>query len=314
MAIAPVPGTVSPTASSGARARLLLVDDEARVLRSLERLFADLYTVEATTEPLQALTWIDARPFDVVISDQRMPVMSGVQFLREVRRRAPEMVRLLLTGYADLPAVIASINEGEIWRYLTKPWVPQALLDSVAQAVEKAAQLAWLRGATPALDPMTIATPVLVYDEDPDIAAALQRIAGPAWALRALSSFEAARQALAELPVPLLVAEVQMGGVETLPLLRALKLAQPDLILLVLARQQDAGLLIRLVNECQIFRFLSKPINPQRLIEALGDAAALRRRVLTARGHDRGAAGSGEVGAAEPLGQRIADYFRRRRA
>lgn len=118
------------------RPTLLVVDDEPEVLRSLHDLFRREYrvlTFERGPEALNALQDIDP---PVVMTDQRMPQMTGVEFLRHVKRLRPDSTRLLFTGYADLKAVIDAINEGNVFRYITKPWDAEEMQTVVRQAVE----------------------------------------------------------------------------------------------------------------------------------------------------------------------------------
>ncbi|HWE36577.1 MAG TPA: hybrid sensor histidine kinase/response regulator [Isosphaeraceae bacterium] len=118
------------------RPTLLILDDEPEVLRSLYDLFRLDYrvlTFERGAEALQALEKHDPH---VILSDQRMPTMTGVEFLRQARRLRPDATRLLLTGYADIKAVIDAINQGAIFRYVTKPWEVDELGTIVRQAVE----------------------------------------------------------------------------------------------------------------------------------------------------------------------------------
>jgi response regulator RpfG family c-di-GMP phosphodiesterase len=121
-------------------ATLLLVDDEVSILSSLRRLFrlAGHYTLcaESGAEGLDILA---LHPVDMVISDMRMPEMDGATFLAEVRRRAPDTLRILLTGYSDIASTIAAINEGEIYRYVTKPWNDQELTLLVQEALQRRA-------------------------------------------------------------------------------------------------------------------------------------------------------------------------------
>ena len=119
---------------------ILLVDDEAPILRALQRLFRregyQILTAEGGEQAL-ALLSDTADPVSLIISDQRMPGMNGARFLELSREVAPDAIRFLLTGYSDLDAVVASINRGEIQRYLTKPWNDQDLLLQVRQAIEQ---------------------------------------------------------------------------------------------------------------------------------------------------------------------------------
>ena len=83
----------------------------------------------------------------VIISDQRMPVMPGVELLRQAREISPHSVRILLTGYSDLASIVGSINDGEVYRFISKPWDNQDLQTTVAEAVTIALELADTRAA-----------------------------------------------------------------------------------------------------------------------------------------------------------------------
>jgi DNA-binding NtrC family response regulator len=118
------------------RPRILCVDDEARVLQGLERLLYREYDVSAALGADAALARLNpCEPFAVVMSDMQMPGMSGAALLAEIRKRAPDTVRLLLTGQGDLKAAQLAENEGQLFRVLTKPCPPEALLRALADAV-----------------------------------------------------------------------------------------------------------------------------------------------------------------------------------
>lgn len=123
------------TANPG-RPTLVVVDDEPEVLRSVHDLLRLQYRVLTFTQPEEALEALEAQDVPVVMSDQRMPRMSGVEFLRRVKERKPDTTRLLFTGYSDIKAVIDAINEGNVFRYITKPWDPEELATVIRQAVE----------------------------------------------------------------------------------------------------------------------------------------------------------------------------------
>ena len=145
------------------KATLLFVDDEERVLRSLEVLFKSRFRVLSTTDGSEAVDMLKRERVHVIVSDQRMPIMTGVELLREA---SPNTMRLLLTGYSDLEAIINSVNEGEIFRYLSKPWSAKEILNTVTQAAEIAISLEEAAGA----EPLGPAPGVLVIDEDPTVA------------------------------------------------------------------------------------------------------------------------------------------------
>jgi signal transduction histidine kinase len=119
------------------RASILIVDDEADVVESIRELLRLDYRVLGTTRASDAMAIVDREPVDVVMTDQRMPQMTGVELLHHVRLAHPDTMRLLFTGYADLRAVIDAINRGSVYRYITKPWDPEELQTIVRDAVER---------------------------------------------------------------------------------------------------------------------------------------------------------------------------------
>lgn len=117
---------------------ILCVDDEIDNVEALERLFRKKYTVLKATSGKEALDVLakNPGPLALIITDQRMPEMTGVEFLEQTLDSHPETVRVLLTGYTDLESVISAVNKGQIFRYLTKPWDPIDLSNTVDHAVE----------------------------------------------------------------------------------------------------------------------------------------------------------------------------------
>lgn len=124
-------------AADHSRGHLLIVDDEEQVLNTLRRQFQHDYVVYTAHDANRACAILNETPIDVVISDQRMSGMPGSEFLRCVSDAHPEVVRLLLTGYTDLQAVIDSVNQGSIYRYITKPWDPDDLASAVRMAFSR---------------------------------------------------------------------------------------------------------------------------------------------------------------------------------
>jgi CheY-like chemotaxis protein len=119
------------------RARILVVDDEEAILETMQFTFEDEYEVLTAPSARRGLELLDEHaPVAVVISDQRMAEMTGVEFLAEVCRRHPATTRIILTGFADLDAIIQAINAGHVYAYITKPWEPDELKQVVRRAVE----------------------------------------------------------------------------------------------------------------------------------------------------------------------------------
>jgi diguanylate cyclase (GGDEF)-like protein len=127
---------------------LLLVDDEPNILRALTRtLRRDGYRILTAGSARQAFELLAENEVQVVLSDQRMPAMSGTDFLGEVKSLYPDTVRLVLSGYTDLAAVTEAINRGAIYRFLTKPWVDEQLREHVREAFAHGRQQATARPA-----------------------------------------------------------------------------------------------------------------------------------------------------------------------
>lgn len=119
--------------------RILCVDDEKNVLRALERIFMDdPYEILIATSGQEGLDVLADEPgIQVVISDFRMPGMNGVDFLKEVYKRRSDTVRIVLSGYADISAVVAAINDGRIYKFIPKPWNDDELKVTINNAIER---------------------------------------------------------------------------------------------------------------------------------------------------------------------------------
>lgn len=118
--------------------KILFVDDDTKILNAIERQLSDNFDLWIEDSPEAALQTIeDDGPFAVVVSDMRMPGMSGIEMLKQVRQKTPETVRIMLTGYADLESTIEAVNEGNIFRFLAKPCpmevLEQAIKDGIRQ-------------------------------------------------------------------------------------------------------------------------------------------------------------------------------------
>ncbi|OEY66573.1 HD domain-containing phosphohydrolase [Marinobacter sp. X15-166B] len=119
-----------------AKARLLLVDDEENILRSLHRVMRrEPYELAFARSGEEALQRLATETFDLVISDAHMPGISGPDLLARIKQKYPGCIRILLTGYTDLASTIAAINEGQIYRYISKPWEEDELRLTVRQAL-----------------------------------------------------------------------------------------------------------------------------------------------------------------------------------
>jgi DNA-binding NtrC family response regulator len=117
----------------------MLVDDEENILKAIKRVLmrhASEWEIETYNDPTNALNRARSTVFDVFISDYRMPEMNGVDFLKEIKELQPDSMRIILTGFAELEAIIEAINEAGIFRFLTKPWNDKDLVSVVDQAIK----------------------------------------------------------------------------------------------------------------------------------------------------------------------------------
>ena len=117
-------------------AQALFIDDEEGIVDGIQRLFIkEPYGIVATTDIEHARKALAQENIKVIICDHRMPVMLGVEFLKEVKANHPDVVRILFTGYTDFPMVEEAINQGEIYRFISKPWKTTELLATIRQAI-----------------------------------------------------------------------------------------------------------------------------------------------------------------------------------
>ena len=116
--------------------KILYVDDEMNNLISFKAVFRLKYTILTAISAEEATNILKDNEVDIIITDQRMPGMTGVEFLESILDRYPDPMRILLTGYADLNAVIDAVNKGKIYHYLSKPWVEEELEATIAGAYD----------------------------------------------------------------------------------------------------------------------------------------------------------------------------------
>lgn len=248
---------------------VLCVDDEERVLSAISLVLREFFEVETVTSGSEALDLIRARRFHVIISDQRMPGMTGVEFLRQAKSIAPSTVRILLTGYSDLSAIVGSINEGEVFRFLNKPWQTDSLKETVSEAVDIAiaVEAANASGrATPAINAVVLAL------GDPAIGRAAREMARGRYRVLDAPDLEEALPILSREDVGTLVFDLDgQGNDDPAALLRVLKEQSPRTQFVVISQASDSELIISLINEARIHKFLKKPVNFSLLEQAVGE-------------------------------------------
>jgi len=265
---------------------VLLIDDEERILRSLAMLLRPYFRIIATTDPAEALAAVSRERVHVIVSDQKMPLMRGAELLREVRQRSPETMRILLTGYSELDAIMASVNEGEIFRYVNKPWDGAELRATVEQAAAIALASEGLRDSfaateTPSAPQAPTNAGILVLDDDRAVFDAVREIVGNGAAVVHATSLEGAFAALERDRIGIIVSELGVGGEDLAPALKLLKAQHPEVVTIVLTPFADTSVLIDLINEGQIFRVLPKPVRRGPLSMSIASAQR-QQRVLSA--------------------------------
>lgn len=242
------------------KARLLIVDDEERILTALKSRFRDRYHVFTTTESAKALDFLSRYPMHVIISDQRMPVMPGVELLRRSREVSPHSVRILLTGYSDLAAIVGSINEGEVYRFINKPWDNDQLQRIVAEAVTIALELGETK-AVPAELPRRMEASVLVIDRDDEIFRVTRELLGGLCPVLYASDLDGALGLMQEREIAVVITDVEAEHEELTAMLKLLKQENPQILTIVITRTSDAEMIVELINQAKLFRFLNKPVN-----------------------------------------------------
>ena len=260
-----------PRVTAAPRPRVLFVDDEERILTALKTVFRGRYHVLTAANGKEALDFISKFKIPVIISDQRMPGMLGVELLRRARDLSPDSVRILLTGYSDLASIVGSINEGEVYRFISKPWDNQELQQVVAEAVEIGQQLLE-RNRPKQPPPPKIDAAILLLEQRPSLQQALTKLVGSSYELVFASGID---QALAELEareIAVFIADIDAEFENYLILFNLLKRKYPQILVVVLTSASDSEMVIHLINEAQIYRFLNKPVNVGVLQQHLSSA------------------------------------------
>jgi len=237
---------------------VLFVDDEERVLNALRAVFRSIYDVETASNGEQALQLVQGRPVSLVVSDQRMPGLPGVEVLRRVKEISPATVRILLTGYSDLAAIVGSINDGEVFRFINKPWNQQELMATVAEAVTIAIALQANPPRATARGPRSASA--LVLDDAATYRAVRELLNGGSTVSHA-TTLDEAFATLARDEVGVVIADLESQLVDHAVLFRALKEEYPSTLVIVATGASDSEQMISLINDARIFRFVNKPIN-----------------------------------------------------
>lgn len=259
--------------AAGERPKILFLDDEERIVNALAALFRYKYQVFTATSGAQALAIMRQYHVHVVVSDQRMPEMTGVEFLRAAKAVSPDSVRILLTGFSDLSAIIDSVNDGEVYRFLNKPWGNQEIQAVIADALAIGLALETeRRGAVaPSGTPASPSIPasdqpaVLMLHDKRETFERLRPLLDEAHPFYFARTVDECIDALHSRSVGVVVSDLQVGKRDTAELLKLLKQEHPHILTIVVADTADADQVVELINQAKIFRYVLAPYKPQKL-------------------------------------------------
>lgn len=295
---------VSPAATQSKKPKVLFVDDEERILNTMQALFRRQYDVTTTTDGYHALELLKKEHYQLLISDQRMPIMAGVDLLREAKSVSPDTVRILLTGYSDLAAIIGSVNEGEVFRFLNKPWNTQEFLSTVKEAVSIGLELqeaanddgasltsvaaapavdsdlsANERPAEPATHAASLPTEslpvepenIIVLRGDAEVLTLIRSML-PTCQIFAANDYDETINLMLQHEIGVIVSNLNDDYEDTLEFFSLLKNEHPQIVSILLANSGDSTTLVHLINHARIFRYMFKPIK-ERLMKRYLNAA-----------------------------------------
>ncbi len=266
---------------------ILIVDDEPLVLASLSDLLEFDYTVHTAGNPHEALSLIAGNlyPFKVIMSDQRMPGMYGHEFLREAKKLMPNTIRLLLTGYSDLESIMYSVNVGEIFRYINKPWKSQTILNVFRLAVKLHDQMEALdkSKSKPKTEPekhqpTEVSLPtqketVLFIGYSSGVVNHYANILSTNYEVHNVQSTAEAIDDLKHTRISVIVSEINIGYASTLDFLIKIKKDFPNVVTIMLTKSIDANFAIRAINDLNVFRYLTPPVDDANFKSIIDQAA-----------------------------------------
>lgn len=249
-------------------ADILFVDDQPHILQSLRLLFHD-YEVLTAENATEALMHLQENPdVAVVVSDQRMPGMQGIELLRQVKVLYPHAIRILLTGYADIDAIISSVNDGEVFRFIPKPWEAAKLRETIQLAMrifqrKNFAETTFVeRRKQPRERPC-----VLLIDDNPKHLEAMKTLLEKDYDVSATRDFDEAMSLSRRRQIATVICDTHSQGKCGIEFLIELKERFPEITAIMHSQQKDAEVAMRLVNEVRVFRYVVKPFRRTEFLE-----------------------------------------------
>jgi DNA-binding NtrC family response regulator len=264
---------------------ILFVDDEPRITSALKALFRREYNVLTADSGREALQVLEQTKVDVLVSDQRMPKMLGSELLATVSQDYPQTMRILLTGFSDRQAIVDSINEGEVYRFVNKPWDNTAIKELIAEAAaasELPADTMFLGdgtvvegGVDHAFVAATKGKAILMVDRSQETRHQIHKFCRTREIMiYSMQNFEQVISAATSREnIGVVMIELSDHHFEqTIQTINLLKQARPELVTIVLTNEYDADTAVDLINQGQVFKYLAKPIGLQSLYNSIDSA------------------------------------------
>ncbi|MFN3427386.1 MAG: response regulator [Candidatus Thermochlorobacter sp.] len=290
--------------------QILFVDDEPMVLETISLVFRGWHFKTAVGADA-ALKLISEEKFAVVVSDQRMPGMTGTELLKQVKEQSPESIRIILTGYSDLDSIIEAINAGEVWRFINKPWENDKLRGTVKAAVDLYEVNRMLKEqqslAKTSAALKNASQTILFVDKVSKHLRSFETLFADRFNVRTAENLPDALKILDNEPVAVIACDSTLASEEGAEFLAAVKHRFPTLVTIFMSDSKDASEAIRLINDGQIFRYLVKPFPRQALVEAI-EKAIQKHEELRLLAKDGSAAAQRQLS----FSQMMADIRRRR--
>ena len=267
---------------------VLFVDDETRITSALRAIFRRDYNVLTASSGKEALSILADKSVDVIVSDQRMPEMLGNELLATVSKRYPQTMRILLTGFMDKKAIINTINEGEIYRFINKPWNNEKIQQIVAEAsfasefatsetqVEEEAptnKTSSKESSSGRTQPIAERAIVMI-EREKDVRNQMRKFCSEQdIMIYNMPNVEhAIAAATSRESIGIAIIELSENTAESIQTINLLKQARPELITIALTEEYDAHTAVDLINQGQVYKYLAKPLNIEKFQKTIQKA------------------------------------------
>lgn len=278
--------------------KVLFVDDEPRVTSALKAIFRREYDVFIANSAKDALRLLKETQVDVLVSDQRMPEMLGNELLAKVSALYPQTMRILLTGFMDKQAIVNSINDGEVYRFINKPWNNDEMREVVAEAALASeipviplhtTQATTRKNDTPTSEGVELSSAqapanqsqkpkgdqaLLMMEQKKDIRHQIRKFCSDQEIMiyGTQNVSQAVAAATSRESIGVAVIELSEDTKSALQTINLLKQARPELITIALTDEYDAHTAVDLINQGQVFKYLAKPLDIARFQNTLQNA------------------------------------------